>query len=164
MSNKSKNVPYTDDDSTPESGSELELGESLDSILDQAQAASLAKESQDNAKIYSLYIKPSSRKRLGIAKKWLGLTYTETLDLMMGHLIQSEVLPEEAIKELKDAGLFRDEDRYGLELLGIQGRWKEAAKIVEDIKTLNTTISSQLEELIECVEDHAEAIIINQKY
>jgi hypothetical protein len=115
---------------------------------------------KDDAKIYSLYIKPSTRERLSFAKKWLNLNYSETLDLLVGHLIQANVLPEEAIKELKTQGLFKGEDAHGLEMLGIQGRWPECAKLIKDLESTNNLISSQLDELIDCIEDHAEAIIM----
>lgn len=121
------------------------------------------KKDDDNPKIFSIYIKPSCRNRLAIAKKWLGISYTETMDLLIGHLIQANVLPDEAVKELKNAGLFTEDNKYGLELLGIHGRWAEAAKLVEDVKDLNKAINSQVDELLECIEDHAEAIIMNTK-
>lgn len=147
----------------PEEG--LETGDhgsielDLESRIQQAKTET----TQDNPKIFSIYIKPSCRKRLGIAKKWLGINYTETLDLLICHLVQANILPKEAIKELKDTGLFQNTDKHGLEILGIHGRWAEAAKLVEDVKELNTAINSQVDELLECIEDHAEAIIMNNK-
>jgi hypothetical protein len=117
----------------------------------------------EESKIFSLYIRPSCRLRLGIIKKWLDLSYSDTLDLLLGHMIEENILPEEAVKELNEAGLFKDQDREELNILGIEAQWPKAAKIVEDIKLTHDKISAQLDELINCIEDHAEAIIINNK-
>lgn len=117
----------------------------------------------EESKIFSLYVRPSSRNRLGIVKKWLDLSYSDTLDLLLGHFIQEGLLPEEAIEELRDSGLFKDSDLEELALLGIYGRWSESAKLIQDLEKTNKLLSAQLEELINAIEDHAESIIINNK-
>lgn len=117
----------------------------------------------ENSKIFSLYLRPSCRERLGIVKRWLGLSYSDTLDLLLGHLIQENILPEEAIDELEKAGLFKDSDMEELALLGIHCQWPKSAKLVSDIARTNKKISAELEELISCIEDHAEAIILNNQ-
>jgi hypothetical protein len=117
-------------------------------------------ESTDEAKIHSLYIKPSSWERLGLVKRYLNLSYTETIDLLVGHLIQEELLPKELVDELKDSGLFRQEDKIGLEINGIYGRYPEAALSIEELNSSIHKIERNLEILTECIEDHAEAIIM----
>jgi hypothetical protein len=115
----------------------------------------------EESKIFSLYVRPSSRNRLGIVKKWLNLSYSDTLDLLLAHLIQENVLPEEAVKELNETGLFKDSDAEELALLGIQTQWPKSAKLVKDLERTHKEINASLQELIACIEDHAEAIIVN---
>lgn len=134
-----------------------------DSNLEEVETSEDSKQVADDAKIFSLYVRPSSRQRLGIVKKWLNLNYSDTLDLLLSHLVQESLLPEDAVKELKEAGLFKDSDMEELAILGIQAQWPKAAKLIGDIEETNKKISAQLEELISCIEDHAEAIIINNQ-
>jgi hypothetical protein len=117
---------------------------------------------QDEAKIHSLYIKPSSWERLGIVKRHLNLSYTETIDLLVGHAINQEVLSEDAIKELHDSGLFKAEDTKRLEILGLGGRWKEAALLLKDLLENLQKINTNLSLLTETVEDHAETMILKE--
>jgi len=117
----------------------------------------------DDAKIFSLYVRPSSRHRLGIVKKWLDLSYSDTLDLLLAHIIDENILPEEAVAELKESGLLKDADIEEMALLGINTQWPKAAKLITDIEDTNAKISAQLEELISCIEDHAETIILHDQ-
>jgi len=116
----------------------------------------------EEAKIHSLYIKTSSWERLGIVKRYLNLSYTETIDLLVGHIIQEELLPKEAVQELKTSGLFREEDTIGLEIHGIYGRWPEAAKSLEELNENIKDIKERLALLAESVEEHAEAMVLKE--
>lgn len=118
---------------------------------------------EDDAKIFSLYVRPSSRHRLGIVKKWLDLSYSDTLDLLLAHIIEENILPEEAVAELKESGLLKNADTEEMALLGINTQWPKAAKLITDIEGTNKEISAQLEELMSCIEDHAEAIILHDQ-
>jgi hypothetical protein len=117
---------------------------------------------KDEAKIHSLYIKPSSWERLGLVKRYLNLSYTETIDLMVGHMIQEEILPKEAVEELRKSGLFREEDAIGLEIHGINGRWPESAKNLNELISNLQKIKDRLDILTDSIEDHAEAIILKE--
>jgi hypothetical protein len=117
---------------------------------------------REEAKIHSLYIKPSSWERLGIVKRYLNLSYTETIDLLVGHIIQEEILPKEASEELKKCGLFREEDKIGLEINGIYGRWPESAKKLDQLSGVLEELNIKLELLVECIDDHAEAMVLKE--
>lgn len=117
---------------------------------------------KNESKIHSLYVKPSTWERLGIVKRYLGLSYTETLDLLIGHILQEELLPKEATTELKASGLLRGEDSIGLEIQGIYGRWPESSRNLDQLKDTITELNIKLEILTDSIDDHAEAMILKE--
>jgi hypothetical protein len=122
-------------------------------------------EGEDSAKNHSIYIQPKSWARFTTVKQWSGLTWTELVDLSIGLIIAENLLPEEAVAELKKAGLFEKEDAVAVELAGlhgtgIPGKWASVSGTLEKIKVVLEEIDAELENVGQAIEDHAEAVIL----
>ena len=116
-------------------------------------------------KIHSLYIRPRSWSRFALIKQWTGLSYSELVDLACGLIIAENLLPDEAVEELRKAGLFEGQDAVALELAGlhgtgIAGKWAAASGTLEKIKGLLEEIDAELENVGQAIEDHAEAVVL----
>jgi len=117
----------------------------------------------DAAKCLVMWLRPSGRKKLGIAKQSLGVTWGAMAEIVVEQLAGSGVLDQEAIDAINRVSAENPSelvaDQSWKEAHGIHTRWSEAGTIARQIGEEATKLRAALEDLIDVLQTQLEADI-----
>lgn len=119
---------------------------------------------KEKPKIQSIWLKPTTWAKFVALKTGWNLTWGETLEVILEHMIQSNSVPKETVEEIRKLeaakGTEIPESPVWREAFGIGGSWATSAGLLEQVKTEHIRLNNLLEELVSTIEDHADAVVM----
>lgn len=113
----------------------------------------------NNAKIHSIWLAPLTMKKIAVLKRDMGVTWTQFMETVCGHILASGGVSNEARQKLRDLGSPSVDqaigDRYWRGAFGTDDPWPDAAasqaKIIDELAKTHATVTN----LAQAVDDHS---------
>ena len=109
--------------------------------------------------IKSLWFKHKTWERLNILKNGFNLTWNEFFEMLIQHMEQSGAVTEECLDQLKKAPKEELENTFQRNALELGLPWWKSAQHIQQLSEETIRLNSNMENLLDCIEEHTEALL-----